>query len=220
MGLDMYLYRANKYSNNISAKELSNINSYLEWNDRYGTKCSLQEYCGVSEDNINIGLVNKYGKDFVIRYSELDKEKKYGWNSIFEEIAYWRKANSVHKWLVDNVQGGADDCGYYEVTKDKLEELFKTCNKVLDSSKLITGNVKNGEEYKDGELRAIIEPGMVVEDSTVAEQLLPCSDGFFFGSVEYDQWYIDDIKYTADVIEKALKETDFENQMIIYSSSW
>ena len=91
---------------------------------------------------------------------------------------------------------------------------------MLDSSKLITGNVKNGEEYKDGELRAIIEPGMVVEDSTVAEQLLPCSDGFFFGSVEYDQWYIDDIKYTADVIEKALKETDFENQMIIYSSSW
>lgn len=220
MGLDMFLYRANKYSDNISAKELSNINSYLEWNNGYSTKCSLQEYCEVSEDDLNIGLVNKYGKDFVTRYSELDKEKKYGWNSIFEEIAYWRKANSIHKWLVDSVQGGTDDCGYYEVTKDKLEELFKTCNKVLDNSKLISGNVKNGEEYKDGKLRAIIEQGMVVEDSTVAEQLLPCSYGFFFGSVEYDQWYIDDIKYTADVIEKALKETDFENQMIIYSSSW
>ena len=27
------------------------------------------------------------------------------------QIASWRKANAIHKWFVDNVQDGVDDCG-------------------------------------------------------------------------------------------------------------
>ena len=26
-------------------------------------------------------------------------------------LAYWRKANQVHAWFVEQVQGGKDDCG-------------------------------------------------------------------------------------------------------------
>ena len=29
---------------------------------------------------------------------------------IDEEVGYWRKANAIHKWFVDNVQDGNDDC--------------------------------------------------------------------------------------------------------------
>ncbi len=29
---------------------------------------------------------------------------------IQEEVAYWRKANAIHKWFVENVQDGQDDC--------------------------------------------------------------------------------------------------------------
>ncbi len=39
----------------------------------------------------------------------------------FIEVGYWRKANQIHNWFVKNVQGGVDDCGYYGVTKEKLE---------------------------------------------------------------------------------------------------
>lgn len=39
------------------------------------------------------------------------------------EARYWRKANQIHKWFVDNVQGGADDCGNYAVSVEQLEEL-------------------------------------------------------------------------------------------------
>lgn len=39
------------------------------------------------------------------------------------EIGYWRKVNSVHKWFVDNVQNGNDDCGEYVVSEEKLKEL-------------------------------------------------------------------------------------------------
>ena len=39
------------------------------------------------------------------------------------EAMYWRKANAIHKWFVDNVQEGTDDCGNYSVSKEQLEEL-------------------------------------------------------------------------------------------------
>ena len=47
------------------------------------------------------------------------------------EVGYWRKANAVHKWFVDNVQEDNDDCGYYYVSKNKLKELKSLCEQVL-----------------------------------------------------------------------------------------
>ena len=40
---------------------------------------------------------------------------------IEEKVGYWRKANQIHKWFVDNIQAGKDDCGYYPVTSENLE---------------------------------------------------------------------------------------------------
>jgi hypothetical protein len=55
------------------------------------------------------------------------------------EAAYWRKANAIHKWFVDNVQDGTDDCGYYDVDKEKLQELIDVIDQVLaDKSKADT----------------------------------------------------------------------------------
>jgi hypothetical protein len=44
---------------------------------------------------------------------------------------YWRKANAIHKWFVDNVQDGVDDCGEYEVSVTDLQALRDTCLEVL-----------------------------------------------------------------------------------------
>jgi len=49
---------------------------------------------------------------------------------IEEEVGYWRKANQIHRWFVDNVQNGEDDCGDYWVSGDKLKELLELCKKV------------------------------------------------------------------------------------------
>ena len=58
---------------------------------------------------------------------------------IEEEIGYWRKANQIHNWFVQNVQNGNDDCGSYYVEVDKLEELSSNCKAVLtDNSKANT----------------------------------------------------------------------------------
>lgn len=52
------------------------------------------------------------------------------------EIGYWRKANSIHRWFVENVQGGIDDCDTHMLQKDKLEKLRSLCQDVLENPKL------------------------------------------------------------------------------------
>jgi hypothetical protein len=47
---------------------------------------------------------------------------------------YWRKANAIHAWFVDNVQGGNDDCGRYYVSRKELRQLLDTVNDVLEDN--------------------------------------------------------------------------------------
>ena len=52
--------------------------------------------------------------------------------NIEEEVGYWRKANQIHRWFVDNVQNGVDNCGEYSVSKGELEELRNICTEVFN----------------------------------------------------------------------------------------
>lgn len=109
-------------------------------------------------------------------------------NSVEIELGYWRKANHIHKWFVDNVQNGVDNCGEYFVSKADLEMLLTVCEQVLK-------NVNN------------------------ANTLLPTQSGFFFGSVEYDAWYIEDVQDTIEIVKRALS---LDSKLIdfYYRSSW
>lgn len=111
-------------------------------------------------------------------------------SGITQEAGYWRKANAIHKWFVDNVQSGTDDCGSYDVLPEQLAELAQLCKRRLA-----------GEEG-----------------------LLPPASGFFFGSTEEDEWYIEDLKQTVTIVEKAL-ENDLSlprnaHAKYRYCSSW
>ena len=54
-------------------------------------------------------------------------------NQIEIEAMYCRKANAIHKWFVDNVQNGTDDCGTYEVSRKQLQELLDLIIEVIDN---------------------------------------------------------------------------------------
>jgi len=51
-------------------------------------------------------------------------------------VATWRKANQVHKWFVDTIQNGVDDCGTYYLELEQLEPLRALCQKALDQPAL------------------------------------------------------------------------------------
>lgn len=138
----------------------------------------------------------------------------------FIEVGYWRKANQIHNWFVKNVQGGVDDCGYYGVTKEKLEELLSTCKKVKESIKLVDGDIAPIKMFQDGKLVDTELQLKIIENTSVAQQLLPTQLGFFFGRTDYDDGYLQDIENTIETLEEVLEETDFDTEIIVYTSSW
>ena len=108
-------------------------------------------------------------------------------SSITIDVGYWRKANAIHKWFVDNVQNGIDECQRSYVNRGHLETLKTLC---LD----------------------------VINDPTKAGDLLPTESGFFFGSTDFDEWYMEDIKETVNIIDKALNlPPEYD---IYYQASW
>lgn len=143
------------------------------------------------------------------------------WESIFEDVGYWRKANAIHRWFVENVQNGVDDCGYYEVSKEQLEELLDVCNQVLESCILVEGKINNGYTYDENMKRIpILADGKYIENPSVAEELLPTTSGFLFGSTDYDEYYVEDVEHTVGIVKNVLETTDFDTHMIAYDSSW
>ena len=53
------------------------------------------------------------------------------------EAGYWRKANAIHGWFVDHVQGGVDECQEAYVSRKQLQELLDTVNKVMEDHSLV-----------------------------------------------------------------------------------
>lgn len=126
-----------------------------------------------------------YGVEYHSKYDEEeDNDKSY---YIMTEEIYWRKANQIHRWFVENVQNSVDNCAMYYVSKESLYKLKELCEKVL-------------------------------EDKELANLLLPTSNGFFFGSIEYDEWYFKDLEYTVEELNKLLKEEKYD--WFKYQSSW
>jgi hypothetical protein len=105
MGLDMYL-SARKHVNKIDWQKLD--------------RSAELDYAAATIPQWN-EIVNAAGMQDIADVNDI-----YG-VSVSVNAAYWRKVNAVHKWFVDNVQNGEDDCGEYYVSHDKLQELLATC---------------------------------------------------------------------------------------------
>lgn len=99
-------------------------------------------------------------------------------------VAYWRKANQIHNYFVQECGNGDDNCKPIHVRGSQLKELVERCKKILDNPSL-------------------------------AKELLPTKAGFFFGSTDYDEYYMDDLK---DTLEQ-LKDCDFDEDYT-YNASW
>jgi len=107
-------------------------------------------------------------------------------------MGYWRKANQIHHWFVQELADGEDDCRKMFVTRENLEELLSLCLQVL-----AVRYTPQGE--------------------SVAKDLLPPSAGFFFGTYEIDEYYYSDLENTVETIDRCLKS---KFDYFEYQASW
>lgn len=222
MGLDMYLERYPR-CNGCTVKQIYNVNELLRYEqDEQAKKYTLEQWAGIEPEQLpSKEVIDALRPYFQTRYYYWDKDHKYPEKYIYEHVGYWRKANEIHDWFVNNIQDGIDDCDYHrEVTKEDLERLRDTCKRVLSETKLIPGKIINGYRYENGREYPVEIDGLIVEDPSSCERLLPTTAGFFFGGTDYDEYYIHDLEYTIDICNEVLESTDFEKQMVYYVSSW
>lgn len=115
--------------------------------------------------------------------------------SVDVTVAYWRKANAIHKWFVQKIQEGVDNCQKCYVDRESLQELLADCQQVL--------------AYKNQD-----------DEKKVAMDTLPPQGGFFFGSTVIDQYYYDDIQNTIDQVQKILENPKLDDFDFYYQASW
>lgn len=194
----MYLYKVKKTQSNLtpSAKDIVLVDEYLNYlNDKDSKNCTFEEWMGYTKTPSQ-ELIDAYTSELEIRYGSYDIFKTIPYHSIMIMIKDWRKANAIHEWFVIHTQNGQDECQPSFVDKEQFEELLTACQKVLS--------------FKDNQ----------VDLEIAAKTYLPTATGFFFGSQNYDDYYIQYLEETADLIKNILKDNDFDTYYYIYHASW
>ncbi|MBP6946299.1 MAG: hypothetical protein KBB46_03350 [Candidatus Pacebacteria bacterium] len=139
-------------------------------------------------------------------------------STIKEEVQYWRKANMIHQFFMSGED--EDHAQDVSVSSDQLIDLHERCAKIIANCPLEDGIINNGQSLVDGEWVHNTEPGKVLTNVALAEELLPTTSGFFFGSTDYDEYYLADIQETHDMLEELFKQPKWDYADYTYSSSW
>ena len=93
---------------------------------------SAKRYMSKYFDAADVERIEKVNDIFGVTGIE---DGDYGAQEVKFRIAYWRKANAIHEWFVQNVQEGVDECQEAWVSREQLQELIDICKQVLENPK-------------------------------------------------------------------------------------
>lgn len=139
------------------------------------------------------------------------------------EVGYFRKVNCLLPFF-----GYEDNCEYLEVDEHQMKELVKVAKELLKEHHAINSSILSYKEmlkvYKDNkEQTKEIQEKMAAlwaNFAEIAHANLPTTDGFFFGSTEYNEWYVNDLTEIVNVFEEILDSTDFEIDQVVMYCWW
>lgn len=124
--------------------------------------------------------------DKILDFPELEAKLAEEVEDFYEPYdAYFRKVNFLFEYYSSRDRL-VDSC-YAFVTKKDLEDIIDRCEQILQAK-------KTGDNLDEGE--TVID---------LAHELLPTTDGFFFGSTDYDDYYFWDVKDCLRQMKKFLK---------------
>lgn len=131
-----------------------------------------------------------------------------------DELVYWRKANQINGWF-NRVFDGVENTTQYPLTKEILIELVEDCKTVLS---LLETKAKKIyiKEYDEEEID--LEKAYYIYEEVPDEvyEILPPTQGFFFGSDEIDSYYEYQIRHTIEMVQPLINVIDENYQMYYY----
>lgn len=147
---------------------------------------------------------------------------KSAWNQPTENEAYDKIAESIIPASLSLVMSETMDFQSLEVSVKVMQ--WRKSNQIHN---WFVDNVQSGEDdckeyYVSRENLAdlLVKCIAVVADHSLAEELLPSQDGFFYGSTEYDEYYFTDVQDTLNSLSRLLADPELERWDFSYTSSW
>jgi hypothetical protein len=104
------------------------------------------------------------------------------------EVAYWRKANAIHGWFVNNAREVDEDI-LYVVSMDNIITLRNICAEIT-----------------------------LEHDEDKAMELLPPASGFFFGSDVITDYYWDYVSEAVTTLTAIISENPDDTEFEYYAS--
>lgn len=139
------------------------------------------------------------------------------------QVMAWRKANHIHGWF-ERKLGEVINCKRHPLKLSDIEDLLDTCIKVKDS--LIASGmylketvVERSYSIDRGQWEDKVEPRPHFKNTKVALELLPPTQGLFFGSDHIDEWYLKDIEETIETLSTVLS-TKEKGERFYYHAWW
>lgn len=81
-------------------------------------------------DSMSVQITTKFGDRTDTKTFTVDGTPEFG-IEVALPMAYWRKANAIHRWFIENC-GGDPDSMRMHVPYEKIIELVETCKQVRD----------------------------------------------------------------------------------------
>lgn len=200
MGLDMYLYAKRSFdprspqadqilaNAGVTLEELRAISALDPYEHQTYVYLPRWDHYPQEDRDRSIAVLEAAGLAELATDESGGGELRYTDGKVLVGVCcvYWRKANAIHAWFVDEVQGGVDECQEAIVHPEKLLQLRELAAK-----------------------------------SAKGEPALQPRGGFFFGSTDVDEWYVQDMERTVveldRVIQTAARNGGCE---FVYQSSW
>jgi hypothetical protein len=130
-----------------------------------------------------------------------------------ERIAYWRKFNALHGWIVANCANGVDECQEIYLSNDSIKNLIEILKEVKE---IILKAEKTAKVFEDFTGRQYEEITYNCEDEI--NFIFPPCAGFYFGSLEIDNSFLKDVEKSIEVFQNCLDEEG--SGEYIYQASW
>lgn len=113
----------------------------------------------------------------------------------YYEVAYWRKANAIHKYFIDKCANGVDECQRIYVNLGDLKELVDICEQVLNNHELAPDLLPTQQGFFFGSYEY---------------------DDYYFNRIKYTH----DICSKIITFMETQSKNDNYDWAIVYQSSW
>lgn len=209
MGLDMYLYASRK------GDEKKAVLTY----DNDSSTSYVLHYPDGRKEDVNV----KY-----VRFTHASGKQGWYWsyyvngkrvarkeiaNPVDGEFAYWRKFNALHRWFVENYEGGhEDDCEPHELsfaTLDRLMGIMKELDAFRPKRSLPDWNDADSINEFNEKCRSLPLHKLSAEARD------------FLNGVDIDADFFYDVNWTLRSLKKLDKKIrDGKVGKVLYQASW